>query len=188
MGQQVNKYVYMTEKEIVNGFCNFILKDKSANKIFPNIFFDNYEADLLEITKSGYSYEYEVKISRSDFKNDVKKSCGWILNESTNFKKVDKLKIDEIKEGRRTNYFYYLVPKNLIQVDEIPEYAGLIYVELSEIKCFTKEKGYYTREKIFCQTIKEAPKLASEKFSEKKLLKCLESTYYRFHKLRQNND
>ena len=175
----------MSENEIVTGFCDMIFRERQSNKVFPTVFFDKYEADLLEITKAGYSYEYEIKVSKSDFKNDSKKTSGYLCTKETNFEKIPQYKIDTLKNGERVNYFYYLVPKNLIKLDEVPEYAGLIYIEFRECSYFSHEKGNYTKLKMFCQTVKVAPKLSKEKFSEKKLLKCLESTYYRFHGLRK---
>lgn len=44
--------------------------ERRSNLVFPNIYIGSWEADILEITKSGYTYEYEVKISKSDFKAD----------------------------------------------------------------------------------------------------------------------
>lgn len=41
----------------------------------PNIFlWSSFESDFVRVTKSGYGIEYEIKLSRSDFKADFKKS------------------------------------------------------------------------------------------------------------------
>lgn len=72
------------------------------------------EMDVLSVGKSGNVYEFEVKISRSDFKVDLKK---------------DKHKLMALNIGESTpNYFSYVCPKGMISVDEIPKYAGLYYV------------------------------------------------------------
>lgn len=81
------------------------------------------ECDVISVSKSDYIYEYEIKISRSDFKKDfIKEKHNHILNE----------KFTYIRKGeqlfRVTNYFNYIVPKDLISIDEVPEYAGLIYI------------------------------------------------------------
>lgn len=80
-----------------------------------NLYVFSWESDYLALTKSGYWYEVEVKISRSDFKADFKKT-----------KKHQTLKREN--NGKCPNYFYYAVPEGLISVDEVPEYAGLIYI------------------------------------------------------------
>ena len=55
----------------------------------------------------------------------------------------------------KPNYFYYVVPENLIAMEEVPTYAGLVYV-----------KPRYNREgKIYwydANVVKEAPKLHKE--------------------------
>ena len=41
--------------------------------VIPNFYYDWYEMDLFRLTHSGIIYEYEVKISRADFKADFEK-------------------------------------------------------------------------------------------------------------------
>lgn len=83
--------------------------------LINNLYVFNWESDYLALTKSGYWYEVEVKISRSDFKAD--------------FKKEKKHKhLNSKGEFSCPNYYYYAVPEGLISVDEIPDYAGLIYI------------------------------------------------------------
>lgn len=166
----------MTAKEIINYWCNDVFRERRQNKVFPNVFFDGFEADILELTKSGYASEYEVKISRADFKNDSLKERNWYKG-----REVDLNKYIILKNGNRVNYFYYVVPKGLITVNEIPEFAGLIYVEEYEYKCFSMEKGNHVVMRMRSNVIKSAPKLCKDKFPVDRLFKCLESTYYRFH-------
>lgn len=171
----------MTAKEIINGWCKNVFRERQQNKVFPNTFFDGFEADILEITKSGYSYEYEVKISRSDFFNDAKKKRDFYKGRAVSMNKFDML-----KNGERVNYFYYVVPKGLVTPDEVPEFAGLAYVEISEVGYYSLERGHYTKPKLFASTVKGAPKLTKDKFPIERIMKCLESTYYRFHKFRES--
>lgn len=121
------------------------------------------ECDVISISKSLYVYEYEIKISRSDFKADFTKEY-----------KHKKLKqevpvfaeYNETKKGKLTgekyrcisipNYFYYVCPKNLIRLEEIPYYAGLIYITNNNI----------------IEIIKSAPKLHKEKATNR-LLKAI---------------
>lgn len=82
---------------------------------FTNIYFFNNgeESDFLSFTKTGYTNEVEVKISRSDFKADFKKA-----------------KHEQMKQRNdvTANRFYFAVPDGLIKPEEVPEYAGLIYI------------------------------------------------------------
>jgi hypothetical protein len=81
-----------------------------------------FEADLLSVTKSGYATCVEIKISKSDLKNDSKKAQ---INES----------ISDINGGskfwfKNFKYFYYAVPEHLVDfaIKKIPEFAGLLKV------------------------------------------------------------
>ena len=57
---------------------------------------------------------YEIKVSKSDFKNDVNKPLK--------------------QRGARlyANEFYYITPKGLLNVEDIPLWAGLIEVDLDK--------------------------------------------------------
>ncbi len=115
-----------------------------------------WESDKLIWTKTGYIYEFEIKISRADFKNDFKhkKEKHLILRGPTEgdlfmprfyesyqwnkhlYESIEDCKA-RVKPGdshliashKRPNYFYYAVPEGLIQPDEVPEYAGLIWIQ-----------------------------------------------------------
>ncbi len=63
----------MTETEIQNMIFRYYHQDRS-NKIIPNVKLYDYEADLLRITKAGFLHEYEIKLTKSDYKADFKKS------------------------------------------------------------------------------------------------------------------
>jgi hypothetical protein len=158
----------MTSKQIISGWIENVLRERQQNRVFPNIFLGHFEADILEITKAGYSYEYEVKVSRADFKQDVLK------------RKYNILKHDLLKNGSHVNYFSYVVPEGLILIDEVPEFAGLIYVKPYEAR-YSDSKGTYIKHRLFTKVIKSPVKLSKDKFAPESLMKCYESTYYRFH-------
>lgn len=91
--------------------------------LLNNLYVYNWESDYLAITNSLYAYEVEVKISVSDFKSDFKNKT----------KKHKLLAFRNIPAGSsqnqlRPNYFYYGVPPGLITKEEVPPYAGLIYI------------------------------------------------------------
>jgi hypothetical protein len=77
------------------------------------------ECDVISISKSDFIYEYEVKISRSDFKADFKKPKHNLITEK-------KFMIETFYKV--PNYFYFVVPENLVTIEEVPEYAGLMYL------------------------------------------------------------
>lgn len=83
--------IKITEDYIQKRLALYFGKYKTANIVVPNIIMsgieyidwengahyvhlgENYEADLLFISDVGYLKEFEIKISLSDFKNDIEK-------------------------------------------------------------------------------------------------------------------
>lgn len=115
------------------GWCN-----SGSDIVIPNYYVGMFECDLLRVTKAGMFYEYEVKISRSDFFNDFKKqyetrdTTDWDI-QATSYRDLPLIttnKHQETKAGRRANKFYFVVPEGLIKKEECPEYAGLIYYKV----------------------------------------------------------
>jgi len=117
-----------------------------------NVYLFNDECDFFCITKTGYAIEIEIKISRSDYKADLKKT-------QKHEKYGDKTKT------YKPNRFYYAVPNGLILPEEIPEYAGLIYVDGWNLK-----------------VVKNAPLLHKNKPMEKIVFvkQLLTKYYYRY--------
>lgn len=197
------------QKSLFNFFCSHIYK-------FTNTFFFKNESDWLSFLNSGFCYECEIKISRSDFKADFKKEKHTIhkgneekrgffvrrtsdhitTNVSWEFCKEfpelieskeyfergringfieDVLKIRmyaKISSGIEfistenkmiPNKFFYVVPEGLITIDEVPDYAGLIYVD---------EFGT-------CTKIKDGKFLHKDKLDVKKLFT---KTYYSYER------
>lgn len=124
--QDINKHLY-------RGFSNF------DYKLFNVYVFDN-ESDFLAVSKSGYVWEVEVKVSISDFKNDFTKTDWGGKN------KHDQLQSDKITF--KPNKFCFAVPEGLITVNELPDYAGLIYVSEIGIKII-KQPKFLHKEKLF---------------------------------------
>ena len=82
------------------------------------------ECYCISISKSDYIYEYEIKISRADFKKDFTKIKHTnIINE--NYTKVRKGETFYLLP----NYFNFVTPRDLIKLEEVPDYAGLIFMD-----------------------------------------------------------
>ena len=102
----------MSECKIQEALFHHVMCKRHVVAI-PNTYLYANESDMLSIPKSGYVYEFEIKISRADFKADFKKPRHELyLNKDYN---------------KGPALFWYVVPYGLITVDEIPPYAGLIY-------------------------------------------------------------
>ncbi len=95
--------------------------DFSEELLLTNYFHADWEADLLIVDREGFSHEIEIKLSKSDFKNDFKKS---FVNPITGEKF---LKHDKICCGDYVcNAFSFLLPMGMIKHDEIPDHCGII--------------------------------------------------------------
>lgn len=105
-----------TEKTILKAVQNYFSSGYNYGIKNSFIFRHDWECDFFCVSREGYSFEIEAKISKADFKNDAKKE-------------KHKLFIDDTTKRLRPNRFYYAVPKGLIKEEDIPKYAGLIYVD-----------------------------------------------------------
>jgi len=111
----------MTTKEIQSTICKAEIH--KGNHVAENFtYFFAGELDVISLHKSGYVSEFEVKVSRSDFKADAKK-MKWQWYENV------KLQVDT---AHCPNYFYYVCEsvngKPLIDVSDVKDYHGLIHI------------------------------------------------------------
>ena len=119
---------------------------KSLYEKSKGIFCSNYqgmgfsECDVIRITKSDLVYEYEIKTSRSYFKADFKKE--YKHNRLSGRIDKDKEYIKWSGHPGRPNYFFYVCSENLIKESEIPQYAGLIYIQGKDINIIKKPPNY----------------------------------------------
>ena len=142
-----------TEKLIQEKLKVHFLSPGTKKYEITNLYVFDWESDYLAITQSGLFYEVEIKISRADFKNDFKNKGNKHLILEHNPKAP-------YTHLGMPNYFYYAVPAGLIKAEEVPDYAGLIYV---------RPWGVYVE--------KEAKKLHADKLDLNKL-KIYDKFYY----------
>ena len=135
--------VAVSEGEICKALNSYFIGNCRYKLANAFIFKGDWESDFFVQKQNGYSYEFEVKISRSDFFADKKKVTKHLILSNGKFveqKRLwnndrtgedDKWIIEETEREHlfRPNKFFYVVPKGLITVDELPKYAGLFYYE-----------------------------------------------------------
>lgn len=144
-----------TEKKAQDVLRKNFLSESTKKYEITNLYVYGWESDYLVITRSNVVYEIEIKISKSDFKNDFKhKEDKHLLFEGGN--RLGKFS----KKGGMPNYFYYAVPNGLIAPEEVPEYAGLIYLQ-----------------PWGATIVKEGKKLTDEKFDSDKM-RLTDKFYY----------
>lgn len=140
------KKVDWTEKKAQLILENHFLSKNTKQYEITNLYVFNWESDYLTITKSGYVYEVEIKISRADFFNDFKhKEEKHILLESN--------VLHDLHPNDCPNYFYYAVPEGLITEEEVPEYAGLIYLKSWGVK-IVKDAPKINQNKVDIENLK----------------------------------
>lgn len=127
-----------TEKTIQEGLAKYFWK--RGHKISITNFSGSgfAETDFLSITEANYVYSFEIKISKSDFKNDFKHKGH----------KHKRLKESQTQTNKRglPNYFYFVTPEKLVDLRSIPEYAGLIYINNNQqIEIIKKAKRLHTK-------------------------------------------
>jgi hypothetical protein len=103
----------------------------------PNVcqMFDTGECDLLTVMRSGLACEYEIKISRKDYRQEARKGRVELFE-----RRLAGLTTFRDHFGREVplltpNFFSYVVPSGLISADEVPGFAGLIYAD-EDCRCF----------------------------------------------------
>ncbi len=118
------------------------------------------EMDVMSISKSGMIYEFEVKISRSDFKAELNKRKWEHYNDP--------------QPNTCPNYFSYVCPTGLILAYEITDVSGLYYYrdsgELIEVK---KPKVIHKGKSNLKRIIEKCCRLMSERH----FLGCARLTY-----------
>lgn len=148
--------------------CNIINAKYNGNCKYKlaNGFIFSWESDFFVQKDNGYSYEFEVKISRSDFFSDKKKvekhlalEKGIYMEKKTEYKfnsetnKNERVEyFEERKRDFRPNKFFYVLPKGLVSVNEIPIYAGLMYVENQNIET-VKEAPFLHKNKLTFESV-----------------------------------
>ncbi len=82
------------------------------------------EQDMLAVTRSGYAWEFEIKISHADFRADFKKRTGY----GRNAVYKHRLLREPVRDDLVPRQFWFVVPEELVEVvqPELPDHAGLL--------------------------------------------------------------
>lgn len=150
-----------------------------APNVMPN---DWWECDVLQVSKANIATEFEVKLSASDFRSDAKKDrcTGYLMGE-----RQMQTKYDALQAGKGPNKFYYVMPKGLVPLEQIPDFAGVIYFDT----VYPKPRYEGADPKPYIQPIpslvdgygRVAPSLHKDKrWAERMVKKIHLSAYYRF--------
>lgn len=93
---------------------------------------------MVVVTRALITHELEIKLTRQDFLKDKKKDKfehiqmwmdGKRKYEKTFFEKTSPSWKWEMNVLQPSNYFWYVCPPGLITPDEVPSWAGIMYVD-----------------------------------------------------------
>jgi hypothetical protein len=152
-----------------------------------------WECDMLSLTKAGFWHEFEIKMTRSDFKADFKKSSrypyqmhGMSYREYYDLSREDMDNLEDTKHGFLANgckkgpsYFWFCTPAGLLKPEDIPEYAG--HIEFPDLSDLLGKPSPYRYDVMDIK--KKAPKLHSVKFCDKRLKTLTGRMLYRYQQL-----
>lgn len=152
----------------------FNLYDIRKHIIVPNVSDQMclvpFETDILVLTQSGYATGFEIKVSKSDLKADLKKK------QYTRFiNKENGILLQELYYAKKFKYIHYAVPKNLEEtaLSMIPEFVGLYVYENFE----------YPKLPTF-KCVKEAKKLKTQSWLKKDRIELMRLGCMRMHSLK----
>jgi hypothetical protein len=145
-----------TEKDLQIAFHNMTLGRYEL--IMPNVHILQNEMDIVGIRKSGFVDEVEIKLSKSDFLADFKKTRGHRGSKHSALQRGDQI----------CNYFAYLLPEELIDECKIPHYAGLYVFK------------YWNNETGFVREVKKPPRLHGRKISAEKKYEIAKKAVFRY--------
>lgn len=179
----------MNEHEAQN-IIHYYANIKAHTGIAVNIYLYAWESDIVSVTKAGYVYEYEIKLTKADFKKDfekkekheiLKNGCRdlsewekriienpYYRQEKSKFK----LTFDKKLICSRPNYFFYACPDGLIKPEEVPEYSGLVYLN----------------DRCGNSIIKKTPLLHKDKITEKQMQHIINSFQFKYWNLRLKDE
>lgn len=149
----------ITADEITD--CFYRKKGHKYRVVIPNVYpHPRYkEMDIMAIRPSGYVEEIEVKLTKSDYAADFRKT----LNIKDGL--VNKNKHQALKEGLSLcNRFYFLMPQDLADGIVVPEHAGL----------------YILSNSGWIELIKKAPLLHRRKITPEIEMNVLKNLQYRY--------
>lgn len=154
---------------------------KGHSCVVPNIFLPGFrnESDLVSITRTRYLWEYEIKITKTDFYADRRKDRHHNYPDPT------------FPNHKKANRFWYVMPgtikdgeyETLIKADLVPPYAGLIMVY--------EEKGTHIprgEQTIWAKEIKRAPLLHKDTVTIDQVMKIADVARWRMWDMRLKMD
>lgn len=146
-----------------------------------------FECDVFEITEAGYAVEYEIKLTASDFRADVKKAKErFKIVDGHWTKETQPTKHFQLQNGHAVgpSSFYFVVAAKregdgvvaIVNESDVPAWAGLIHATE-----FSRHHAPPWR--VSLDIVRRAPKIHGEKCPEEVRKHAESVCYWRMHRL-----
>ncbi|MBD3174333.1 MAG: hypothetical protein GF320_04080 [Armatimonadia bacterium] len=164
----------LTERRVQNAFWREYCS--SYEVLCPNFTpTDWWECDIFGVTKAGLAHEFEIKLSVADFKADAAKDGFWLGNElrsrgpdtPDSIETLNKHELLAARSPRGPSRFYFVLPEELCDQVELPDWAGLRGISRSGPR-------------VYVGHLRDAPLLHREKVSEDMLSQMRRNFYFRY--------
>jgi hypothetical protein len=145
----------VTESKMQAVLMRWAMEEKKHQLAIPNAtIVYSWEADLLSVTSSWLTHEFEIKLSKSDHRADFKKVKHYRFSQQWQYGKGKRLE-------HTPNYFWFATYGYEVDVTTLlPPYAGWLTVE------------WHERSGVFMVKVQRAaPRLHTEKMRENTRLK-----------------
>lgn len=146
---------------------------KSLRLVVPNWSPEDwFECDVWGVTNAGMAWEFEIKVTRSDFRKDASKAPGSLFTGGHRvLRTTQDCKYSRLASGdyRGPNNFVYVAPRGIIPREEVPVWAGLWE--------FVPGEGL---EKVL-----KAQRLHKSPVSEREVERARTAIYYRYWNAKQ---
>jgi hypothetical protein len=155
----------MTEKGVQYLLHQLTMWRKNHTVATPNVSLFGWESDLISVTPAGYAHEFEIKLSKSDYRQDFKN------------KRYRHQVLGQNGHRRCPAYFWFVIHGFELPITEPPDYAGLIVCEKVQAWRYSDRDEEY-QHRLFIE--KPAPRISKTKISDRELLELHRALGRRF--------
>lgn len=115
------------ESDVIKGVYNW-LSGKKHKVVCPNVKLFNWESDVISLSSVEMIYEFEVKLSKEDFKRDFDKPKHLHFSGEGETFEVDG-ETRHYVDRNIPSKFYFVFPEGMVPPEDVPDYAGILHYD-----------------------------------------------------------
>lgn len=127
-----------------------------------------WECDLWCVSRAGYATEIEIKLTVADYRRDAAKTSLMRDPNGGIRRPTSKHQLLAAGDQRCPSRFYFAMPADLVPLEEIPAWAGVIWAKF----------GKYGD--VILKTARHAPRIHSEPARPEAIQQAWKACYWRF--------